>query len=75
MVEYVVNSEHKHFVGMYTGQFECYERALAASGKKVLAKVVYYATLGGWGGVDVRSGVFLKFLLSCKYGAKKWHKN
>ena len=44
--EDVVNPEQKHFAGMYAGQFECYERALAASGKKVLAKVVYYHVLG-----------------------------
>lgn len=42
----VVNPAHKHFAGMYAGQFECYERALKEAGKKVLAKVVYYATLG-----------------------------
>lgn len=44
--EDVVNPAHKHFAGMYAGQFECYERALTEAGKKVLAKVVYYATLG-----------------------------
>ena len=44
--EDVVNPEHKHFAGMYAGQFECYERALIAAGKKVLAKVVYYHVLG-----------------------------
>ncbi len=36
----------KHYVGNYKGQFECYERALTAAGKKVIAKLVYYATLG-----------------------------
>ena len=44
--EDVVNPEHKHFAGMYAGQFECYERALTASGKKVLSKVLYYHVLG-----------------------------
>ena len=44
--EDVVNPAHTHFAGMYAGQFECYERALAASGKKVLAKVVYFHVLG-----------------------------
>ena len=42
----VVNPEHEHFAGIYTGQFECYERALTEAGKKVLAKVVYYHVLG-----------------------------
>ena len=44
--EDVVNPAHKHFAGMYAGQFECYEQALKGAGKKVLAKVVYYATIG-----------------------------
>ena len=42
----VVNPEHKHYAGIYAGQFECYERALTAAGKKVLAKLVYYHVLG-----------------------------
>lgn len=42
----VVEPEHKHYAGMYAGQFECYERALAAAGKKVLAKLVYYHVMG-----------------------------
>lgn len=42
----VVNPEHKHYAGIYAGQFECYERALTAAGKNVLAKLVYYHVLG-----------------------------
>ena len=42
----VVNPEHKHYAGIYAGQFECYERAITAAGKKVLAKLVYYHVLG-----------------------------
>ena len=42
----VVNPEHKHYAGIYAGQFECYERALTAAGKKVLAKLLYYYVLG-----------------------------
>ncbi len=42
----VVNPSHEHYAGMYAGQFECYERALKAAGKSVIAKVVYYHVLG-----------------------------
>jgi ATP-dependent exoDNAse (exonuclease V) beta subunit len=42
----VINPQHKHFAGIYAGQFECYERALCAAGKKVLSKMVYYHVLG-----------------------------
>lgn len=44
--EDVVNPEHKHYAGMYAGQFECYERALTAAGKKVIGKIIYYQVLG-----------------------------
>ena len=42
----VINPEHKHFAGMYAGQFECYERAIKASGKNVISKLIYYHVLG-----------------------------
>ena len=42
----VVAESNKHYAGMYAGQFECYERALIAAGKKVLARLVYYHVLG-----------------------------
>ncbi len=44
--EDVVNPTHAHFAGIYAGQFKRYESALKEAGKKVLAKLVYYATLG-----------------------------
>lgn len=42
----VVTENHKHYAGMYAGQFECYDRALKAAGKNVLARLVYYHVLG-----------------------------
>lgn len=42
----VVDPSHNHYAGIYAGQFECYERALTAAGKKVLARLVYYHVLG-----------------------------
>lgn len=42
----VVTPTHKHFAGIYAGQFECYERALKEAKKNVLAKVVYYPVIG-----------------------------
>ena len=42
----VVTESNKHYAGMYAGQFECYERALKAAGKNVLARLVYYHVLG-----------------------------
>lgn len=42
----VVTESHKHYAGMYAGQFECYDRALKAAGKNVLARLVYYHVLG-----------------------------
>ncbi len=44
--EDVVKPGHGHFAGIYAGQFECYERALTAAGKNVLATLVYYHVLG-----------------------------
>ena len=42
----VVTESRKHYVGMYVGQFECYDRVLKAAGKNVLAMLVYYHVLG-----------------------------
>ncbi len=42
----VVTENNKHYAGMYAGQFECYECALKAAGKNVLARLVYYHVLG-----------------------------
>lgn len=42
----VVNPQHAHYSGIYTGQFKCYERALIESGKKVISKLIFYHTLG-----------------------------
>ena len=44
--EDVLNSDSGHYAGIYSGQFACYERALKAAGKKVLAKVIYYHVFG-----------------------------
>lgn len=42
----VVDPKNEHFAGMYAGQFECYENALKAAKKDILAKVIYYHILG-----------------------------
>ena len=42
----VVAKGRDHYAGKYAGQFECYDRALTAAGKKVLARLVYYHVLG-----------------------------
>ena len=42
----VVAEGRDHYAGKYAGQFECYDRALTAAGKKVLARLVYYHVLG-----------------------------
>lgn len=42
----VLDPGNRHYAGIYAGQFECYEHALTAAGKKVLAKVIYYHVLG-----------------------------
>ena len=35
-----------HYAGNYSGQFACYEKALKAAGKTVIAKIVYYPIAG-----------------------------
>lgn len=35
-----------HYAGKYKGQFDCYEHALTAAGKTVIAKIIYYPAAG-----------------------------
>lgn len=35
-----------HYAGKYKGQFDCYEHALTAAGKTVIAKIIYYPVAG-----------------------------
>ncbi|ACX75376.1 UvrD/REP helicase [Fibrobacter succinogenes subsp. succinogenes S85] len=42
----VVAVDNDHYAGKYAGQFECYDCALKAAGKNVLARLVYYHVLG-----------------------------
>ena len=35
-----------HYAGKYKGQFDCYEHALTAAGKTVIAKIIYYLVAG-----------------------------
>ena len=42
----LINPESKYYAGKYKGQLECYEQALSAADKKVLAKVLYYPVVG-----------------------------
>ncbi len=35
-----------HYAGKYKGQFDCYEHALTAAGKIVIAKIIYYPVAG-----------------------------
>ncbi|EID84134.1 ATP-dependent exoDNAse (exonuclease V) beta subunit [Treponema sp. JC4] len=44
--EELLNAKSDYYVGKYKGQLECYEKALIAAGKKVLAKVIYYPVVG-----------------------------
>lgn len=44
--ENLINKESDVHAGKYKGQLECYEQALIAAGKKVLAKVLYYPVVG-----------------------------
>ena len=44
--ENLINKESDVHAGKYKGQLECYEQALLAAGKKVLAKVLYYPVVG-----------------------------
>ena len=42
----LLNKATDVYVGKYKGQIECYEHALVAAGKKVLAKYLYYPMIG-----------------------------
>ena len=42
----LINPESSYYVGKYKGQLECYQNALVAAGKKVLAKLLYYPVVG-----------------------------
>ncbi len=42
----LINKDSDVHAGKYKGQLECYEKALVAAGKKVLAKVLYYPVVG-----------------------------
>ena len=42
----LLNKATDVYVGKYKGQIECYEQALVAAGKKVLAKYLYYPMIG-----------------------------
>ena len=44
--ENLINKDSDVHAGKYKGQLECYEQALLAAGKKVLAKVLYYPVVG-----------------------------
>ena len=44
--ENLINKESDVHAGKYKGQLACYEQALVAAGKKVLAKVLYYPVVG-----------------------------
>ena len=42
----LLDTKSDYYVGKYKGQLECYEKALTAGGKKVIAKVLYYPVVG-----------------------------
>ena len=42
----LLNKATDIYVGKYKGQLECYEQALSAADKKVIAKVLYYPVVG-----------------------------
>ncbi len=42
----LLDSKSDYYVGKYTGQLDCYEQALAACGKKVVTKLLYYPMVG-----------------------------
>ncbi|SFI85804.1 ATP-dependent exoDNAse (exonuclease V) beta subunit (contains helicase and exonuclease domains) [Treponema bryantii] len=44
--EALLNKATDIYVGKYKGQLECYEQALNAAEKKVIAKVLYYPVIG-----------------------------
>ena len=44
--EDLLNPNSDYYVGKYKGQLDCYEQALTAGGKKVIAKLLYYPVVG-----------------------------
>lgn len=44
--EDLLDAKSDYYVGKYKGQLECYENALAAGGKTVIAKILYYPMVG-----------------------------
>ena len=42
----LINKDSDVHAGKYSGQLACYEQALVAAGKKVLAKLLYYPVVG-----------------------------
>ena len=44
--EDLIDENSEYFVGKYKGQMDCYENALTAGGKKVLAKLLFYPVVG-----------------------------
>lgn len=53
-IEMITNKDYEdkkgekgtHYAGKYKGQFDCYEHALTAAGKTVIAKIIYYPAAG-----------------------------
>ena len=53
-IEMITNKDYEdkkgekgtHYAGKYKGQFDCYEYALTAAGKTVIAKIIYYPAAG-----------------------------
>lgn len=44
--EDLLDAKSDYYIGKYKGQLECYENALKASGKKVIAKLLFYPVVG-----------------------------
>ena len=44
--EDLLDKKSDYYVGKYKGQLDCYEEALTAAGKKVIAKLLYYPVVG-----------------------------
>ncbi|MCC8118123.1 MAG: UvrD-helicase domain-containing protein [Bacteroidales bacterium] len=51
----VMSPEHDHYAGKYGMQFLCYEEAIKASGRKVIASYVYYPVAGLLVSLNVKS--------------------
>ena len=44
--EELTDKKSDYYVGKHKGQLECYEQALVAAGKEVIAKLLYYPVVG-----------------------------